>query len=256
MATGRDIARKAISRMAKFQLEMGGKNPLVVLDDADLAVAVNVAVQGAFFSTGQRCTASSRLIVTEGIHDRFVKAVSERLASLRVGHALAPETEMGPVVERPQLDQDLEYITVGASEGARLAFGGERLKRETDGYYLAPALFVDATNAMRISREEIFGPVACVIRAKDYDEALAIANDTDTGPFRDRHHVAEARVAFQAARAGRHGDGEPADRRRGLSRPVRRPQSLQLRPARAGPLRRGVLHDGQDDLHRAVIDAT
>jgi aldehyde dehydrogenase (NAD+) len=167
--------------MAKFQLEMGSKNPLVVLDDADLAVAVNVAVQGAFFSTGQRCTASSRLIVTEGIHDRFVDAVSRRLGSLRVGHALSPETEMGPVVEQPQLDQDLEYVGVGAREGARLAFGGERLKRDTDGYYLAPTLFVDATNAMRISREEIFGPVACVIRAKDYEEALTLANDTDTG---------------------------------------------------------------------------
>ncbi|MEO8078414.1 MAG: aldehyde dehydrogenase family protein [Acidobacteriota bacterium] len=181
MATGRDIARKAISRMAKFQLEMGSKNPLVVLDDADLAVAVNVAVQGAFFSTGQRCTASSRLIVTDGIHDRFVAAVSQRLASLRVGNALSPETEMGPVVEQPQLDQDLEYVGVGTKEGARLAFGGERLKRDTDGYYLAPTLFVDATNAMRISREEIFGPVACVIRAKDYEDALALANDTDTG---------------------------------------------------------------------------
>jgi aldehyde dehydrogenase (NAD+) len=181
MATGRDIARQAISRMAKFQLEMGSKNPLVVLDDADLAVAVNVAVQGAYFSTGQRCTASSRLIVTEGIHDRFVEAVTTRLASLRVGNALSPETEMGPVVERPQLDQDLEYITVGRGEGARVAFGGDRLKKETDGYYLSPTLFVDATNAMRISREEIFGPVACVIRARDYDEALALANDTDTG---------------------------------------------------------------------------
>ena len=88
---------------------------------------------------------------------------------------------MGPVVERPQLDQDLEYIAVGQKEGARLAFGGERLQRSTDGYYLAPTLFVEADNAMRISREEIFGPVACVIRAKDYDEALAIANDTETG---------------------------------------------------------------------------
>src|SRR4051794_17099567 len=181
VATGREIARKAVSRMARFQLEMGSKNPLVVLDDADLAVAVNVAVQGAFFSTGQRCTASSRLIVTEGIHDRFVAAVSQRLGSLRVGNALSPETEMGPVVQQPQLDQDLDYIGVGAKEGARLAFGGERLTRETDGYYLAPTLFVEATNAMRISREEIFGPVACVIRARDYDDALGIANDTESG---------------------------------------------------------------------------
>jgi aldehyde dehydrogenase (NAD+) len=181
METGRSIARKAVARMAKIQLEMGSKNPLVVLDDADLATAVNVAVQGAYFSTGQRCTASSRLIVTEGIHDRFVAALTERLSTLRVDNALTPGTEIGPVVERPQLDTDLEYIAVGRQEGATLAVGGERVTRATDGYYMSPALFVGATNAMRISREEIFGPVACVIRAKNYDEALAVANDTDTG---------------------------------------------------------------------------
>jgi aldehyde dehydrogenase (NAD+) len=181
MDTGRAIARKAVERMAKVQLEMGSKNPLVVLDDADLATAVNVAVQGAYFSTGQRCTASSRLIVTGGIHDRFVKALGERLATLRVGDALADGIEMGPVAQQQQLDQDLEYIGVGQKEGARLAYGGERLSRDSEGYYLAPALFTEATNAMRISREEIFGPVACVIRAKDYDEALAMANDTETG---------------------------------------------------------------------------
>jgi aldehyde dehydrogenase (NAD+) len=181
METGRSIAAKAIARMAKIQLEMGSKNPLVVLDDADLPTAVNVAVQGAYFSTGQRCTASSRLIVTEGIHDRFVAALTERLPTLRVDNALTPGTEIGPVVERPQLDTDLEYIAVGRQEGATLAVGGERVARATDGYYLSPALFVDATNAMRISREEIFGPVACVIRASNYDEALAVANDTHTG---------------------------------------------------------------------------
>lgn len=181
METGRSIAQKAVARMAKVQLEMGSKNPLVVLDDADLATAVNVAVQGAYFSTGQRCTASSRLIVTEGIHNQFVEALTQRLATLKVDNALTPGTEIGPVVEQPQLDTDLEYVGVGQREGARLVAGGERVKRATDGYYMAPALFVDATNAMRISREEIFGPVACVIRAKNYEEALAIANDTDTG---------------------------------------------------------------------------
>lgn len=181
METGQSIARKAVGRMAKLQLEMGSKNPLVVLDDADLPTAVNVAVQGAYFSTGQRCTASSRLIVTEGIHDRFVQALTERLSTLKVDNALMPGTEIGPVVERPQLETDLEYIRVGQQEGARLAAGGDRLTRTTNGYFLSPALFVDATNAMRISREEIFGPVACVIRARNYDEALAIANDTDTG---------------------------------------------------------------------------
>ena len=181
METGRSIAQKAVARMAKVQLEMGSKNPLVVLDDADLATAVNVAVQGAYFSTGQRCTASSRLIVTEGIHNQFVEALTQRLSTLKVDNALTPGTEIGPVVEQPQLDTDLDYVGVGQREGARLVAGGDRVKRATDGYYMAPALFVDATNSMRISREEIFGPVACVIRAKNYEEALAIANDTDTG---------------------------------------------------------------------------
>ncbi|MBP8298349.1 MAG: aldehyde dehydrogenase family protein, partial [Burkholderiales bacterium] len=181
VTTGRGIAAKAIARMAKIQLEMGGKNPLVVLDDADLATAVNCAVQGAYFSTGQRCTASSRLIVTEGIHDRFVAAVQDKLAGLKVDDALAPGTDLGPVVDQSQLDTDLSYIEVGRGEGARLAFGGERLGKAKEGYYMAPALFTEATNAMRIAREEIFGPVAAVIRAKNYDEALAIANDTQFG---------------------------------------------------------------------------
>ena len=179
--TGRNIAAKAIARMAKVQLEMGGKNPLVIVDDADLATAVNCAVQGAYFSTGQRCTASSRLIVTDGIHDRFVAAVTEKLRSLKVDDALAPGTDIGPVVDQTQLDTDLKYVEIGRGEGAKLAIGGERVKRAKDGYYLAPALFTDATNAMRIAREEIFGPVAAVIRVKSYDEALAMANDTPFG---------------------------------------------------------------------------
>ncbi len=181
VSTGRAIAAKAVARMAKVQLEMGGKNPLVVLDDADLSTAVNVAVQGSYYSTGQRCTASSRLIVTEGIHDRFVAAVAEKLAGLKVDDALAAGTDIGPVVDQSQLDQDLAYLEVGRKESAKLAAGGERLRRDKDGYYLAPALFTEATNSMRIAREEIFGPIACVIRAKGYDEALAMANDTEFG---------------------------------------------------------------------------
>jgi acyl-CoA reductase-like NAD-dependent aldehyde dehydrogenase len=181
VATGRAIAAKAIARMAKIQLEMGGKNPLVVLDDADLGVAVNVAVNGAFFSTGQRCTASSRLIVGTNIHDRFVAALSERLATLKIDDALTPGTDIGPVVDETQLKQNLDYIGIGQREGAKLAYGGEVLKRAKQGHYLAPALLTGATNAMRSSREEIFGPIASVIRVKDYDEALAIANDTDFG---------------------------------------------------------------------------
>src|SRR5207245_8162248 len=123
VSTGRAIAAKAVARMAKVQLEMGGKNPLVVLDDADLATAVNVAVQGSYYSTGQRCTASSRLIVTEGIHDRFVAAVGEKLKTLKVDDALAPGTDIGPVVDESQLKQDLSYLDVGKQEGATLAFG-------------------------------------------------------------------------------------------------------------------------------------
>src|SRR5437773_1395649 len=135
--TGRAIAAKAVARMAKLQLEMGGKNPMVVLDDADLATAVNCAVQGAYYSTGQRCTASSRLIVTAGIHDRFVAAMKEKLASLKVDDALAPGTDIGPVVDQVQLGTDLKYIDVGKSEGAALAYGGERVQRAKEGYYLA-----------------------------------------------------------------------------------------------------------------------
>src|SRR5947207_1755967 len=181
VATGHALAAKAIARMAKLQLEMGGKNPLVILDDADLAVAVNCAVNGAFFSTGQRCTASSRLIVGANIHDRFVAALSERLGSLKVDDALTPGTDIGPVVDETQLKQNLDYIGIGQREGATLAYGGETLKRAKQGHYPAPALLTGATNAMRSSREEIFGPVASVIRVKDYDEALAVANDTDFG---------------------------------------------------------------------------
>jgi len=179
--TGRKVAAKAIAQLKKIQLEMGGKNPLVVLDDADIKVAVECAVNGAFFSTGQRCTASSRLIVTKGIHDKFVNAMTERLKSLVVDNALKPGVHMGPVVDKNQLNQDLFYIEEGKKEGAKLAYGGNLLKRDTEGYYLEPALFTQTRNDMRINREEVFGPVATVISANDYDEALAIANDTQFG---------------------------------------------------------------------------
>lgn len=178
--TGKHVAATCADRLAKVQLEMGGKNPFVVLDDADLDTAVGCAVNGAFFSTGQRCTASSRLIVTEGIHDRFVDAVTARIKTLKVDDALADGTEIGPVVDDAQLKQDLDYLAIGQKEGAKL-IGGERLNRSKEGFYLQPALFTETTNDMRINREEIFGPVATVIRVKDYDEALSVANDTNFG---------------------------------------------------------------------------
>jgi aldehyde dehydrogenase (NAD+) len=178
---GPSVAAAAVRAGSRVQLEMGGKNPLIVLDDADLAVAVAVAVNGAFFQAGQRCTASSRLIVTEGIHNRFVSAVIERMRTLVVDDALKPGTEIGPVVDARQLAKNEEYLAIGRAEGARLAHGGERLQRDAEGYYMAPALFTETTPAMRINREEIFGPVAAVIRVKDYDEALETANNTPFG---------------------------------------------------------------------------
>ena len=181
VGVGRRLIATAAQRQAKVQAEMGGKNPLVVLDDADLAVAVNCAVQGAYFSTGQRCTASSRFIVTEGIHDAFVDAVLAKLRGLKVDNALLPGTDIGPVVDERQLAQNLQYVDIAKAEGAELAFGGERLERATPGFYQQPALFTGTTNAMRISREEVFGPVANVVRVKDFDEALAVANDTEFG---------------------------------------------------------------------------
>ncbi|MBB3612498.1 aldehyde dehydrogenase family protein [Rhizobium sp. BK602] len=181
VGTGRRVALSSVEHNRKYQLEMGGKNPFVVLDDADLPVAVEAAANSSFFSTGQRCTASSRLIVTEGIHDRFVAALTERLRGLVVDDALKSGTHIGPVVDAGQLQQDIDYIDIGRREGAKLAFGGDRIERATPGFYLQPALFTEATNEMRIAREEIFGPVAAVIRVRDYDEALAVANDTSFG---------------------------------------------------------------------------
>lgn len=181
VATGRRIGVACVERGKKVQLELGGKNPLIVLDDADLDLAANVAVNGAYFSTGQRCTASSRLIVQSGIHDRFIDAVVEELKALRIGHALDPQSQIGPAVSQDQLDQDLQYVDLGRQEGGKLVYGGERVSLDHPGFYLTPALFTETDNTMRINREEIFGPVASVIRVATYEEAVAIANDTEFG---------------------------------------------------------------------------
>lgn len=180
-STGQNLMQVAGTRFARLQLEMGGKNPLVVLDDADLDHAVECAVQGAYFSTGQRCTASSRLIVEKGIHKRFIEAIKARLDGIRIGHALQEDSHIGPVADEAQLRQNLAYVEIGTAEGARLAYGGQSLSRPTEGYYMSPALFVDTDATMRIAQEEIFGPVACVIAANDYEHALEIANGTPYG---------------------------------------------------------------------------
>ena len=180
VATGAKVAQACAARGAKFQLEMGGKNPLVVLNDANLDAAVAGAVDGAFFQTGQRCTASSRLIVEDKIHDQFVDKVVTAMKALKVDNALKDGTQIGPVVDEAQLAQDEKYIEIGRKEG-ELAWGGERLNRDTKGHYLSPALIVNTRNDMRINREEVFGPVASVIKVGSYDEALSVANDTEFG---------------------------------------------------------------------------
>ncbi|MEP0155619.1 aldehyde dehydrogenase family protein [Pseudophaeobacter sp.] len=178
--TGRAIAAACAKTLKKVQLEMGGKNPMVVLDDADLDLAVAACLNGAFFSTGQRCTASSRLIVTEGIHDRFVAALTSAMQGLKVGNALEAGIQMGPVVDARQLEQNLSYLKIAADEGGTV-IGGERLTLAQEGFYMAPALVSDTSNDMRINREEVFGPVASILWARDYDEALALANDSAFG---------------------------------------------------------------------------
>ncbi len=181
VGTGAKVAQACIAHNRKFQLEMGGKNPLVIMDDANLDAAVVGAVDGAFFQAGQRCTASSRLIVHAKVHDAFVEKTLTMLKGLKVDHALKEGTQIGPVVDETQMKQDEDYIRIGREEGAELAWGGERLNRDTKGFYLSPALFVKTKNSMRINQEEIFGPVASVIKVDSYDEALAVANDTPFG---------------------------------------------------------------------------
>jgi len=178
---GAKVAAAAVARQARVQLEMGGKNPLVVLDDAEFERAVACALDGAFFGTGQRCTASSRIIVTEGIYDRFVEVLAARAAALKVGDALDPATQIGPAVSEQQLASNLNYVDIAVRENGRLVTGGERLSLGTPGYFMSPAVIADTHAQMRINCEEVFGPVASLIRVRDYEEALAIANAGEFG---------------------------------------------------------------------------
>ena len=178
--TGRRVAANAIAGLKKVQMEMGGKNPMVVMNDADLDVAVQACLNGAFFSTGQRCTASSRLIVEAGIHDDFVTALVDKMKQLVVGHALHDGTQIGPVVSAAQLEQNLGYVDVAKADGADVV-GGEALTLETEGFYQSPAIFLNARNDMRSSQEEIFGPCASVIKVDGFEEAVSVANATSFG---------------------------------------------------------------------------
>lgn len=178
---GRGIAASAMARMAKVQLEMGSKNPILVMDDADMTLAVTHACGAAFGATGQKCTAASRLIVHEKVHDEFVDRLAAAAGALKVGHALEEGTQIGPAVSAAQLQSNLAYIEKGTKGGATLVCGGNALERATRGHFMAPAVFADATNDMAINREEMFAPITAVIKAGGYEEALAIANDSEFG---------------------------------------------------------------------------
>lgn len=178
---GRGIAAAAVANMTKVQLEMGSKNPMIIMDDADLDLAVAHAAGAAFGGTGQKCTAASRLIVHSTLHDAFVEKLVTAAIAFRVGHALEEGTQLGPVVSEGQLAQNLAYVAKGRAEGAELLCGGARLDRATAGYFMSPAVFADTRNDMAINREEMFAPITCVIKVDSYDEALHIANDSDFG---------------------------------------------------------------------------
>ncbi len=179
---GAKVALAAVTRQARVQMEMGGKNPLVVMDDAEFDRAVQIAVDGGYFATGQRCTASSRVFVQEGIHDRFVAAVAERAKALKVGDALDPSTQMGPAVTDTQLAGNLRYVDIALKEGGRLLAGGtDPLKLSNQGYYMSPTLIVDTKATDTINQEEVFGPVVSVVKFKTYDEALDLCNAGNFG---------------------------------------------------------------------------
>ena len=178
---GKQIAQSAIGNLTKLQMEMGSKNALAVMDDGNMDIAVAAALGGAFGGTGQKCTASSRLIVHSAIHDEFVEKLAAGAASMVVDNALIDGTQIGPVVSQSQLDENMAYMELARAEGGEIICGGERVNRDTDGYYMTPAVVAGTSNDWRVNREEMFAPIACVIKADSYDEALHLVNDTHFG---------------------------------------------------------------------------
>jgi aldehyde dehydrogenase (NAD+) len=181
VSTGRKIAQAAIQNMARVQCEMGSKNPIVITKNADIDLAVAQSIHGAFGASGQKCTASSRLMVEASIHDEFVEKLIIAAEAKKVGHALAEGTELGPIVSEGQMNKILGYMDLAKEEGGTLVTGGERLERDTEGYYLAPTIFTDTKNDMRVNREEVFGPMTCIMKVDSYEEGIALANDTEFG---------------------------------------------------------------------------
>ncbi len=182
-AVGQQIHERLARRMARSQMEMGGKNPTLVLADADLDLAVNLVTRAAFGLTGQACTATSRVLVERPVAAAFLEKLVARARAWKVGPGLAPGVEMGPAVNEAQLRTDLEYVAIACDEGARLLCGGRRLNGgDLDhGWFIEPTVFADVTPTMRLAREEVFGPVLAVIEVGDFDEALTVANSVDVG---------------------------------------------------------------------------
>jgi aldehyde dehydrogenase (NAD+) len=177
------LYEQASRRGAKVQCEMGGKNPVVIMEDADMDLAVESTAQGAFGSSGQRCTATSRAVVVDQIADEFVERIAKRAESMRIGPGSDPATEMGPSVDESQFKTVLNYIDIGREDGATLVCGGSRATGAglDKGYFVQPTVFDHVTADMRIAREEIFGPVLSVLRVKDFDQAMEVANDCEYG---------------------------------------------------------------------------
>lgn len=202
-ATGRAIQRAAAERNVRVTAELGGKSASIVLDDADLGKAVSGVMAGIFAATGQTCMASSRVVVQAGIHDAFVDALVRAARALRVGDPFDPTTQMGPLANRPNFDKVMGYFDIAATDGATIATGG-RQPDGLGGYFVEPTVLTGVDNTMRVAREEIFGPVASIIRVADEDAAVTVANDTDYGlagaVFTERSGTAH-RVA-QRLRAG------------------------------------------------------
>lgn len=167
--------------MKRVSLELGGKNPVIVMDDADLELALEGVLWGAFGTTGQRCTATSRLILHEKIKDEFIKRLLAKAKALRIGEGLLPETDIGPVINKAQLEKIEKYVKIGKEEGATLLYGGNRIDLGLPGYFFEPTIFTDVRPDMRIAQEEIFGPVLGVFTVSDLEEAITLANSTRYG---------------------------------------------------------------------------
>jgi aldehyde dehydrogenase (NAD+) len=177
---GRDLIARCAARQIKIQAEMGGKNPTVIMGDADLNIAIPACINAAFGSTGQRCTATSRLIVHANILEEFSQRFIKAATALKVGHSLETDTQVGPVASEAQLARNLDYVSLAREEGATVV-GGEVVERGTRGYFQTPAIFLNASNTMRISQEEIFGPCVAIIAADSFEHALTLANTTPFG---------------------------------------------------------------------------